>query len=118
MQSSLSARLTYRIMAVDLAMMIVIAGAVYYTVREYMRDEAKERYLGIQLEDYQEIRRMLSDIYVAVQNNVHAIERDLETPDQLFSHMERIVRLNPQIVCCSMLFEPNYYPDKGRMFIP
>ena len=60
MQSSLSARLTYRIMAVVLVMMVVIAGVVYFTVREYMLDEAEERYLGFLLENHQEIRRKLS----------------------------------------------------------
>jgi hypothetical protein len=49
MQKSLSARLTYRIMAVVLVMMAVITGVVYFMVREYMLDEAEERYLGFLL---------------------------------------------------------------------
>ncbi len=118
MQKSLSARLTYRIMAVVLVMMAVIAGVVYYTVREYMIDEARERYLGFLLENHQEIRRKLSDVHVAADNNVHDIERDIDNPDKMFSHMERIVRQNPSIVCCAMLFLQDYYPSKGRVFVP
>ena len=38
MQKSLSARLTYRIMAVVLVMMVAITGVVYFTVRKYMLD--------------------------------------------------------------------------------
>ena len=118
MKQSLSAQLTYRIMAVVLVMMAIIAGVVYYTVREYMLDEVKERYLNILLENQQETRRWLSDVYVATKNNVHEIERDIDDPDKMFDHMERIVRLNPTIVCSSILFESDYYPSKGKVFAP
>ncbi len=118
MKKSLSARLTYRIMAVVLAMMMVIAGVVYVTVREYMRDEAKERYRGILLENQQELRRWLTEITVATQNNVHDIERDIDHPDLMFDHMHRLVANNRFIVCSAILFKPDYYPAKGRVFIP
>ena len=115
---TLSKRLTYRIMTVVLVMMAVIAGVVYFTVREYMLNEAKERYQNVLLENRQELRRMLSDVYVAAENNVHDIERDLSDPDKLFAHVERIVKNNPSIICCGLLFEPDYYPQKGKFFVP
>ena len=115
---TLSKRLTYRIMTVVLVMMAVIAGVVYFTVREYMLDEAKQRYQNVLLENRQELRRMLSDVYVAAENNVHDIERDLSNPDKLFAHVERIVKNNPSIICCGLLFEPDYYPQKGKFFVP
>ena len=118
MQNSLSARLTYRIMAVVLVMMVVIAGVVYFTVREYMLDETEERYLGFLLENHQEIRRKLSDVHVAAKNNVHDIERDIDNPDKMFDHMQRIIRQNRSIVCCALLFKHDYYPSKGRVFVP
>ena len=118
MQNSLSARLTYRIMAVVLVMMVVIAGVVYFTVREYMLDETEERYLGFLLENHQEIRRKLSDVHVAAKNNVHDIERDIDNPDKMFDHMQRIIRQNRSIVCCALLFKHDYYPSKDRVFVP
>lgn len=118
MNNSLSTRLTYRIMAVVLAMMAVISGVVYFAVRKYMLDEAKERYLRVLLENRQELRRRLSDVYVAAHNNVYAIERDIDTPDLFLDHLQRIVRQNPQIVSCGLLFEPDYFPSKGRYFVP
>lgn len=118
MRYSLSAQLTSRIMVVVLAMMIIIAAVVYYTVREYMLDEAQQRYKSVLLENHEEVRRHLADVYVATNNNIHDIERDIDNPDLLFAHMERIVRQNPAIVCCALLFVPNYYPSKGQMFVP
>ena len=118
MHKSLSARLTYRIMAVVLVMMVVITGVVYFSVRRYMLNEANERYLGFLLENHQEIRRKLSDVYMAAKNNVHDIERDIDNPDRMFEHMERIVSENSQIACCALMFEPDRYPDQGSVFIP
>ena len=118
MKDSLSARLTYRIMAVVLVMMAIIAGVVYFTIRKYMLAEAEERYLGFLLENHQEIRRRLSDVHVAAENNVHDIERDIDDPDKMFDHMQRIIRQNRSIVCCALLFKQDYYPSKGRVFVP
>lgn len=118
MNNSLSSRLTYHIMAVVLAMMVVIAAVVYFTVRDYMLDEARDRHLSIMLEHYQDLRRKLSEMYVAVDNNVHDIERDLDHPDLMFDHMERIVSQNDAIASCALLFKDHYYPSKGRLFIP
>lgn len=118
MKDSLSAQLTYRIMAVVLVMMAIIAGVVYFTIRRYMLAEAEERYLGFLLENHQEIRRRLSDVHVAAENNVHDIERDIDDPDKMFDHMQRIIRQNRSIVCCALLFKQDYYPSKGRVFVP
>ena len=116
--NSLSSRLTYRIMAVVLVMMAVITGIVYFTVRAYMLDEAKERYLNILRKIQGESRRISAQIEIATRNNAHDIERDIDDPEKMFDHMERVVRLNTNVVCCSMWFEPDYYPSKGRVFIP
>ena len=118
MQKSLSTRLTYRIMAVVLVMMVVIAAVVYFAVREYMLAEAQDRHLSIMLEHYQDMRRRLSEVYMAVENNVHDIERDLDHPDQLFDHMNRVVSQNGSIASCALVFKEYFYPSKGRLFIP
>ncbi|MBP5799379.1 MAG: SpoIIE family protein phosphatase [Prevotella sp.] len=118
MMNSLSSRLTYRIMAVVLTMMVVIAIVLYFSAKEYMLNEAEERYLSILDENRQELRRRLSDVYVAVKNNVYSIERDMDAPEQFVDHLQRIVNNNPNIVSCGLLFEPDYYPKMGRYFVP
>lgn len=118
MQSSLSARLTYRIMVVVLVMMAVIAGFVYFKVKESMLIEAQARYLGVLRQIQGDSRRVTTMVEMATLNNAHDIEGDLDHPEKMFDHMERIVKLSDHIACCYLLFEPCYYPDKGRLFIP
>ena len=115
---SISKRLTLRIMMVVLTMMAVIAGVVYLTVSEYMDDEAEQRFQIVVTRAYREVQRRLSEVYVANVNNVHEIERDIDDPDRLYDHLERIVRQNPYIASCGLLFVPDYYPEKGRYFVP
>ena len=91
MTNSLAKRLTFRIMVVVVVMMAVITGVVYYSVRQYMLEEAQNRYTGVLLRIHEEFRRRLSDVYVAVKNNVHDIERDIDEPEKMFGHVERIV---------------------------
>ncbi len=115
---SISKRLTLRIMMVVLAMMSVIAGVVYIVVGEYMDDEAEQRFQIVVTRAHREVQRRLSEVYVANVNNVHEIERDIDDPDKLYDHLERIVRRNPYIVSCGVFFVADYYPEKGRFFVP
>ena len=103
---------------VVLTMMAVIAGVVYLTVSEYMDDEAEMRFQIVVTRAYREVQRRMSEVFVANVNNVHEIERDIDDPDRLYDHLERIVRQNPYIVSCGLLFVPDYYPEKGRYFVP
>ena len=64
------------------------------------------------------ISDVMSDVSVAVTNNIFDIERNLSQPDQLQPIMERIVTQNPRIRSCSISFVENYYPKKGRLFRP
>ena len=118
MQKSLSARLTYHIMAVVLVMMAIIAGLVYFKVRESMLIESQARYLGVLRQIQGDSRRVTAMVDLATLNNAHDIEGDLDHPEKMFDHVERIVNLSDNITCCYLLFEPYYYPSKGRLFIP
>ena len=111
---SLSNSLTYRIMAVVLVMMAVVIGIVYFHVREYMQNEAEERYQGVLERDHEEFRRRLSDVRVATKNNLYNVERDIENPDVIIKHLERILRVNPTIITCGLLYQPGHFPGRGR----
>ena len=99
-------------------MMAIITGVVYFRVRESMLVEAQARYLGILRQIQADSRRVTTLVDMATLNNAHDIEEDLDHPEKMLDHVERIVKLSDNITCCYLLFEPYYYPGKGRLFIP
>ena len=60
----------------------------------------------------------LSDVSVAVENNIFYIERHIGQPAELQATMERMVAQNPRMRSCGISFIENYFPQKGRSFCP
>ena len=103
-------------MAMLIVMSIIIMVAVYLVTRDSMAMEAEERYQSILLNSNEKIRGVLSDVYVAAINSVHDIEDDIDDPDKLQEHLERMVSLNMYMSSCRLIFEPDFYPKKGHRF--
>ena len=68
--------------------------------------------------NYEYTRRVLSDVYVQVSNNVGYIESTLDKPESHLDVMERIVRIGNRVHSCGMNFIRNYYPEKGERHCP
>ena len=113
---SFANRLGMWIMAVLIVMSLIIMGAVYWITRDAMAREAEERYQSIVLHSNEKIRGVLSDVYVAAINNIDMIEHDIDDPDKLQAHLERIVSLNKYMSSCRLIFEPDVFPQKGHNF--
>ena len=113
---SFANRLGMWIMAVLIVMSLIIMGAVYWITRDAMAREAEERYQSIVLHSNEKIRGVLSDVYVAAVNNIDMIEHDIDDPDKLQAHLERIVSLNQYMSSCRLIFEPDVFPQKGHNF--
>ena len=109
-------RLSLRIMIVLLIMSAVIMAVVYGVTREALAREAESRYEGIILHENEKIRGVLSDVYVAAINSLNDIERDLDSPDMLQQHLERMVKQNNYMSSCRLIFEPDFYPSRGRSY--
>ena len=67
---------------------------------------------------YEEVRRITSDVYVAAVNTAPVIEDNLDNPDRVLSLMERMLRTNERIHSCGVSFVADYYPQKGHWFCP
>ena len=113
---TLANRLSIRIMAVLIVMSVVIMAMVYAVTRKVMVREAESRYEGIILHANEKIRGVLSDVYVAVINNISDIETDINNPDKLQEDLERMVRQNMYMSSCRLIFEPDFYPEKGQNY--
>lgn len=115
---SFAGRLTRRIVLVLLIVMgltsvwLFVLGASFAQEEELYRHEAMIQATAV------EINHVASDVYVAVSNQVPEIEESLDRPDRLMKQVERIVAQNPHIRSCGISFVENYYPGKGRCYMP
>ena len=64
-------------------------------------------------------RRVISDVYVAVTNNIYYLEQNLDNPDYHKGVMERIVKNGTRVRSCGISFVKDYYyPQKEHRFCP
>ena len=113
---TLANRLIIRIMAVLIVISAVIMSVIYVITKSSMVREVESRYEGIILHENEKIRGVLSDVYVAAINNINDVEQDIDNPDKLQKHLERMVRQNMYMSSCRLIFEKDFYPEKGHNF--
>lgn len=109
-------RLSLRIMVVLIIISAIVMAIIYAITKDSMAREAESRYEGIIMHANEKIRGVLSDVYVGTINNIVDIERDLDNPDKLQAHLERMVNQNMYMSSCRLIFEPDVYPQKGHRF--
>jgi sigma-B regulation protein RsbU (phosphoserine phosphatase) len=61
------------------------------------------------------IGSMLWAVHTLVDNNRDEIERNMESPEQVFAALEREISVN-QFMDCFAAFEPDYFKGQGRWF--
>ena len=113
---TLANRLSIRIMAVLIVISVAIMSIIYVITKASMAREVELRYEGIILHENEKIRGVLSDVYVAAINNINDVEQDIDNPDKLQAHLERMVGLNMYMSSCRLIFETDFYPEKGHNF--
>ena len=101
--------------------LLVIAVVAYYLFTDTSKAFVSmytENCHSRMLIDYEYTRRVLSDVYVQVSNNVFPIESTLDNPDGQIEQMRRIVENGNRIHSCGMNFVKGYYPQKGERYCP
>ena len=96
----------------------VISAIQYWFAREGIRDEVQHRAQTELNVKNLEIQKVMVAVETAVNNTVWAAERLLPTPDSLYLVLRRLVLQNSTIVGAGLLFQADYYPQKGRWFEP
>jgi hypothetical protein len=102
-------------------MIVIVLGLAYFVLRfsQWATHEFYvDSYHNKMLVTYEYTRRVLSDVYVAVTNNIYYIEHNLDNPDSHKDVMVRIVKNGTRVRSCGISFIENYYPQKGRQFCP
>ncbi len=117
-RKSFAGRLTRHL----LIWLFIIVGGLSYLIVKLTMESTPQFYAvsyhnsTLAVKEY--TRRVLSDVYVAVTNNVYDLENNLDKPEELLKTMERMVNNNTRIRSCGISFIESYFPQKGRLFCP
>ena len=115
---SFAGRLTRRIVLVLLIVMGLTSVWLFLLGGSFAQEEEFYRHEAMLQATAEKINQVTSDIYVAVNNQVPEIEESLDRPDRLMKLVERTVAHNHRIRSCGISFIENYYPGKGRGYMP
>ena len=115
---SFATRLSRWVILVLLIMMGGMSVLLYELIESALVETSANSFRGGMRSSDRAISNVMSDVSVAVKNNLFDIERHLKEPDQMQAIVERIVTQNPRIRGCGISFIDNYYPQKGRWFCP
>lgn len=115
---SFARRMTLWVMLVLFVMMCALAYFIYELAKGIVVDENASTFHSSMKTSGSNISDVMSDVEVAVRNNVFDVERSLGQPDQLPEIMRRIVEQNPWVRSCGVSFVENYYSQKGRSYCP
>lgn len=103
-------------------MLLIIMGLTAFWLfalgASFVLEEETYRHEAMIQATAEHINHVISDIYVAVNNQMPEIEESLDRPDRMMKLVERTVAQNPRIRSCGISFVENYYPGKGRGYMP
>lgn len=115
---SFAARMSRWVILVLLVIMSALSFVLYHLIKDTLVEVSGASVHSSMRSSDRAISHVMSDVAVAVRNNLFDIERHLREPDQMQTILERIVTQNPRIRGCGLSFVDNYYPQMGRWFCP
>jgi len=115
---SFAGRLTWQIVLVLFVTMGMTATLIALFAMTYMESEAIEKYQAHLENSKENIRRVLSDVYVASVNTVPVVEEHLDNPKEIERILQRMVTLNPQIRGVGVSYVQDYWPKRKHGYQP
>ena len=115
-KSKLSRRITWHVIGIMSFFNVLIIGAIltFVFVVSLMNSSMRGKNLVDGIED--KIESMLRTVQIAAANNRAEVERNLESPEQVFAALEREILVNEKFIGCFAAFEPDYFESQGRWF--
>jgi len=114
-RSRLSRRITGHVIGILSFFNVLIIGAILVFVFKVslMNSDMRGQYVASGIEG--KIESLLWAVHVGASNNRDEVERNLESPDQVFDALEHEIAVN-DFIGCFAAFEPDYFKDQGRWF--
>ena len=118
-RNTFARRITGRILLWMIFVVLGLSFLLFYFEGNATREFYSEIYHNKMLITNEYTRRVISDVYVAVTNNIYYLEHTLDKPDEHKKTMERIVKSGTRVRSCGISFvDGYYYPQKERHFCP
>jgi len=115
-RSSLPTRLSLWIVLFAALIFLTAFGYYFIESRKAVEREAIERATQILNNTVLRVNDILDDAIIAADNVDWLVYQKLDQPDEMFELSRSVLLNNPEIESCSISFEPDYYPEKGRYF--
>ena len=114
-RSKLSRRITWRVIGIMLFFNVLIIGAIliFVFIISLMNSNSRGQYVVDGIEG--KIEATLWAVQATATNNRDEVERNLESPEQVFDALEHEINVN-KFMGCFAAFEPDYFKDQGRWF--
>lgn len=115
-RSKLSRRITWRVLGIILCFNILIIGAILLFVLEVslMNSSMRGKYVTDGIAG--NLENMMYVAKTGTFNNRLEVEYNMETPEQVFNSLEKILTVNTHLKGCFAAFEPDYFKGQGRWF--
>ena len=112
----LSRRITWRVIGIMSFFNVLIVGVITAFVFDVslLNSSMRGQYVVEGIEG--EVESMLKAVHIAAANNRAEIERNLDSPEQVFDALEREILVNSKFIGCFAAFEPDYFKGQGRWF--
>lgn len=115
-RSSLPIRLSLIVVIFTAIILIAALAFLFRVSREAIREEAIERATN-QLENTTlRVNDILNGVEIASIHTEWLVNRHLYLSDSMFVYSRQILDNNPNLNGCSIAFEPDFFPGRGRYF--
>jgi len=114
-KSKLSRRITWHVIGIMSFFNVLIIGVILVFVFRVslVNSSMRGQYVVDRIED--KLETTLWAVHIAAANSRDEIERNLESPEQIFDALEHEITVN-QFLGCFAAFEPDYFEGQGRWF--
>lgn len=115
-KKSLPLRLSLLVVVFAAIVLIAALGFMFEVSRQAIRQEAINRATNQLDNTVLRVTNIMDRVEVATNNIEWLVRRHLNAPDSMFVYTRQILENNPDLNGCSIAFEPNFYPERGRYF--
>lgn len=113
LDTRLSLWVLFAVAILFVATLIVVSRFSHQAIEKESLAKAQETLDGTA----QRIENMLHKVEVATANMRWNVEHHLDDPNAMALYTQEIVKNNPDILACAIAFEPNYYKERGELFM-